>query len=146
MIFKQVQISAKRLFCEQVLVFPLAVTLLCAVSLIFGASIAAWQWWATLAVTLAAPFARAEDWKKAAAASAGFAAFVFAVWLYTGMTITKSGFDQLVYHFPAIRLLMLGWNPVWQPTIEEICQFGAIEPSSFHVWHILFCHIMCIFR
>ena len=137
MIFKREQISAKRLFCEQILVFPLAVKLLCSISLIFGASIAAWQWWATLAVTLAASFARAASWKKAAAASVGFAAFVFAVWLYTGMTITKSGIDQLSCHFPAIRLLMLGWNPVWQPTIEEICQFGAIEPSSFHVWHIL---------
>lgn len=119
-----------KLFAGQVLVFPVAVTALASLSLICGGSCALWQWWVAVAGVIAAPFIR-HDWRKAAAAGAWFLGFLFFVWLYTGITVTIAGYDQATCHYPAIRLLMLGWNPVWQSSPEAICRVVNLNPEDF---------------
>lgn len=46
------------------------------------------------------------------------------------------GYDNAFYRQPKTRLLMLGWNPVWQPTFEDIRIF--VQTEEVHPWHVAF--------
>ena len=121
-----------------VLFFPVAVTVLAAVALLCGGRVAAWQWW----VATAAAFAWLALWRGAGmrarlAACGAFAVVLAGIWVAAGCVVSPGGSDNAVYHLPAIRLLIEGWNPVYAPTPEALAASMGVEPWETRLWHLL---------
>lgn len=120
-------------FERPVLVFPVAVVLILSASFILGGRCCALQWWGGVAVAVACCFYRCGNWKKGVAVAALFLAWLVVFWLLVRTTVTY-GFghvDQLRYHTPAIHMMIDGWNPVWEGTVEAMRKVSGISPSSF---------------
>lgn len=127
--------GSANLLLDQILVFPMAVVLLVSLTLLFGGRCALWQWWGAVAVVLAFPFWR-NDWKRAALSDLWFLFFLFALWVVSGISMTIGYWDCQAYHYPAIRMLMLGWNPIWQSTYEAI-QTASGSVDGCDIWPVL---------
>ena len=124
------------LLIEQLLLLPVFVTLLAAAALAFGGHCSLWQWWMAVALVMALPFLN-NRWLNALYADIAFLASLFAFWLLTGLTITETAWDPIGCHYPAIRMLMLGWNPIWQSTLEEMTLSTYLHADEFTAWHVL---------
>ena len=107
--------------CErELLIFPVAVTALTGLSFLFGGVCEAWQWWGCVVGVLAAGGILARRWKVVAVAVGGFLLFLVGIWCVAGVALDSLWMDTLVYHAPAIRMLIQGWNPVQAATVEAV--------------------------
>lgn len=124
---------------ELVAWFPVGVTVLCAATFLFGGRCAAWQWWSALAVALGVEIVRRRNaWRQGLAGCALFLGVLVGVWFTAGLTLTISLYiDNQSYHLPAIRLLISGWNPVFQATLATLPGGGAPEVWGMRAWHVL---------
>lgn len=122
-----------------VLFFPVAVTVLAAVALLCGGRVAAWQWWAAAAAAFVwLAFWRGAGMHARLAACGAFAVVLAGIWVAAGCVVSEGGgVDNVVYHFPAIRLLIEGWNPVYAPTPETLAASMGVEPWEMRLWHAL---------
>lgn len=127
--------SVANALLNQILIFPLVVVLVVALTLLCGGRCAIWQWWVAVAVVLAVPWLCCR-WKKASIAGALFLVFLMAIWVVSGISVTRLGVDCHLYHFPIIRMLMLGWNPVWESTYDAI-QTASGEVDGCNAWFVL---------
>ncbi|MGN0856306.1 MAG: hypothetical protein ACI4QJ_02770 [Candidatus Spyradenecus sp.] len=124
--------------CErELLVFPVAVTALTGLSFLFGGVCGAWQWWGCVVGVLAMGGVWARQWKVAAVAAGGFLLFLVGVWLVAGVVLDSLWMDTLVYHAPAIRMLIQGWNPIQAATVEAVMANPLPEAWDCRVWHLL---------
>lgn len=127
------------LLLDQILVFPMVVVLLVSLTLLCGGRCALWQWWGSVAVVLAFPFWR-NNWKTAVWANLWFLVFLLVLWVASGISVTKVLTDCHSYHYPAMRMLMLGWNPIWESTCEAIdnvyVQISGGQPGDFWMWPV----------
>ena len=116
-----------------VLFFPVAVVLLVAATFLFpGGRCGLWQWWAAVAATSAFCVLRAASWRRGVASACLFLAFVAVVWLLSNIgSVPGDGgvFDAIGYHQPAIRLMVEGWNPVWEGTAEGVRGATGVDPG-----------------
>lgn len=113
---------------EQVLLFPVVVVTLASAAFLCGGACAAWQWWLSVALALAYPWFR-EPRRVAAAADVFFIGVLAVFWL-ASVAVYDCGLEQdcMTCHFPLLRLLVEGWNPVADPSCESI--LGALGLSS----------------
>lgn len=111
-------------------------TVLVAATFLFGGRLGAWQWWAAVAVVLARSVWTARG-RGRVIAPLGFLGFLAFLWLFSRFTFTLENFDLSRYHLPAIRLMIDGWNPVWQNTPEKIAAATGIATDQLHVWHVI---------
>ena len=124
---------------DQILVFPMVVVILVSLTLLFGGRCALWQWWGAVAVVLALPFWR-NDWKSALWANLWFLITLFVIWVLSGISVTKVLTDCHSYHYPAMRMLMLGWNPILDSTCEAVnqiyTQICGGQSDDFWMWPV----------
>lgn len=121
------------------LVFPLAVVLLATASFWWGGVCALWQVYDGFAVALGVMFAdRRHAWGARLKGSLLLLCTILAVWVLVGCFAIEN-WDDTVYHLPVIRLLMLGWNPLYEAVPTEILeQAGVVSMTEFRPWHVLF--------
>ena len=121
-----------------VLVFPVFVVLIVAITFLFPSGrCGAWQWWSAAALTLAVIFARKDSFARSMICAALLLVFFLAVWVITKVTITTGWFDISRYHLPAIRMMIEGWNPVWQGTFDGIEQATGMSPDWMNPYHVI---------
>lgn len=122
---------------ERMLVtFPLLVVLLTTATFWFGGSCALWQFGlAVVGAFIIAALYRDHSWHDRITGILLFTLFLALVWLLSG-SMAEMGYDNAFYRQPKTRLLMLGWNPVWQPTFEDIRIF--VQTEEVHPWHVAF--------
>ena len=106
---------------RQILLFPVLVVLIVSVTFLFGGRCAAWHWWLSVLAVLTIPFTCSScmSW-DAVKSDCFFMMFLIIVWILSNVFIATGGHDQNIYHFPAIRMLSLGWNPVYSATPEAL--------------------------
>lgn len=122
---------------KQASAFPMAVTVLASSALLLGGRCAAWQWWGALVgVCAVALFARQGAVCRRLAGVGLFLALLAGMWVAANVTLTLGWMDTLVYHLPATRLLMEGWNPVFAATPEALAGMG-VDPWEMRLWHVL---------
>lgn len=121
-----------------VLVFPVAVIALVAATYLFpGGRCGAWQWWLAVAGTAAWAFHRSGGRRRGAVAAGAFLAGVAFLWLFSNVAVVEAHYDMLRCHLPAVRLLVEGWNPVWEGTPDGIRAATGIGLEPFYTYHIL---------
>lgn len=91
-----------------------------------GISIGHWQM--PLGVVLSMSLAMAVSWKMAAKCLS-LAIFCLALSSYC---FSYSGIDASVYHVPVQRLLIDGWNPVFQSSLEDVRALTGGECMLYH--------------
>ena len=96
-----------------------------------------WQWWAAAAIAMSAGFWRrpARDGIRTGLLFLGWMAVV---WVGCGLAVAPNWFDEAVYHIPAVRMLVDGWNPLYVSTPEELLRLTGFAPTDFRVDHVLF--------
>lgn len=128
-----------RILGQQVLVFPVLVTVLVALAFVFGGACAAWQWWGAFWGVMAYPFFWYQR-KEALVADAVFVALNLLLFVAISFyTDTYWNCDYPDYHLPAIRLMIEGWNPVYDHDLTEILARLKLEPWDMRYSHIVFC-------
>ena len=122
---------------RQVLVFPVIVVLMASVTFLFGGHCSAWQWWGAVLAVMALPFGFHRDIRKVVLADGWLALGLGALWVLSGVIMTTGGHDANVYHLPAIRMLIKGWNPIMSPTPESLLQSVGVDPTTLHQFHVI---------
>lgn len=123
-------------FRQQLLAFPVLVTVLVATTFLFGGRCAAWQWWAGFALTVA--FGFVSQGRAAWKTSLAFAGFLAIIWVVGGILINPGWSDSCACHQPAVRLLIEGWNPIAEATWPEVGRAFGLPADSVRPLHILF--------
>ena len=125
-------------FERQVMLFPLVVVVLASLSFLCGGACAAWQWWTSVALVLALPFAARAD-RRDALKAGGLFLLTLAV-LYGCVRLTRDSWwvDAVAYHLPATRLLIDGWNPFAAATPSALGAAMQIDPEEMRMLHVLF--------
>lgn len=121
---------------QAVLVLPVAVTLIVAITIAIGGHCDWWQWWLPLIVIMFACKIglKVHEWGVVVGL---FALVMFGVWLGVGLFAMCNSWDQFVYHEPAIRLLIKGWNPVYQGSESVLVSEYGVNPEELRLLHIL---------
>lgn len=132
--------TALKTFERQVLVFPLLLVVLACASFLFGGTCAAWQWWTAVAAVVAVPFVR-KDRRRAARGAAGlFVLLLFALrsLLPPILWDVSECDDMSSCHLPMVQLLIEGWNPVEDPTAENIVTSLGLDIWGMAPLHVAF--------
>ena len=118
---------------------PVMVTVCTALSFLFGGRCSAWQWWIGVSGVLVMGSVRYYHRPSELFRCIGlFFLFLAGYWLFSGVWMTEGGFDLLVYHLPAMRLLIEGWNPLQVSTPEMLPTGGAaVNQWEMQLWHIV---------
>lgn len=117
---------------EQLLLFPVLVTVGLAATYLLGGHLSVWHWWGAVIVIMGMCVLR-KQWR----AGGAFLFFLAALWFLAGISACIAHVDYPAYHFPGIRLLIHGWNPVTQSTFADLEQMG-IALNEVHPYHLLF--------
>ena len=132
------QMRAGIRLCErELLLFPVAVTVLTGISFLFGGVCGAWQWWSCVAGVLTFGVIWGRQRKVAAVAAGGFLLFLGSLWFIAGIALDIEWVDSMNYHSPAMKLLITGWNPVREATLEALHAEPQPETWNCWIWHIL---------
>lgn len=126
----------------QYALFPVLVSVLTAIAWLFGGACAAWQWWAAVLLVMPIGFLTLKTWKMRLASFAMLGLFLLLLWSVSSVLwISCLGEDMPEYHYPAIRLMTEGWNPVWQSTFGQIADFVktlGLTEGMFRMPHVAF--------
>lgn len=121
------------------LLFPLFVTVLVGITFILGGRLGAWQWWSGVLAIGAGILLWAEYYALPRMRLAVlWAVFFLALYLWGTLWSDYGGVDNSAYHYPAMRLLIEGWNPVRAPTPETLAASMGINTEECRVFHLLF--------
>ena len=122
----------------QILVFPVVVVVIVATTFLFPeGKCCVWQWWVAATVTVVACFLRARSWRRGVIDCAVFLIVLCGLWVLCNGTITRSDTDNLQYHQPAIRMIIEGWNPIWEGTFAKMQQSVNVSPSFMNGYHVI---------
>ena len=127
-----------KLFETAWLLFPVCVTLTTALTFLCGGRVTPFQWWGCLLGALGFIF----FWGKYSLRSRitvciGMLLLLALLWVCAGVIFVRFWTDFSCYHYPAIRLLIEGWNPIYDATPESITTTIGINTKWMRVWHIL---------
>lgn len=125
-------------FERQILLFPLVVIFLACMAFFFGGHCATWQWWVSVGLVLVVPFAMRAG-HRTGLVSGGLFLITLAV-LFACVRLTRDSYwvDAIAYHFPAIRFLIDGWNPLEAATPSALGTAMSVSSEEMRVMHVLF--------
>ena len=129
--------KTKEVFEFPLILFPTVVVMVASISFLFGGTCSLWQWWCAALITVAACFVKCRD-RTATIAGAAFLAWLAIVWIVCGLSIAPGWFDEIVYHFPAVRMLADGWNPVFERDATAVLKAAGLMQGECRIDHILF--------
>ena len=118
-----------------ILVFPVFVVTVVAATFLFPSGRSgAWQWWLSVAAALAVCFARTRPMRQRCMTGGLFLVVLSVLWFAANVMVDRVGWDEMRYHHPAIRMMVEGWNPVWNGTEDGIRSFLGFRPDApFHI-------------
>ena len=122
---------------RQLLVFPISVVLLAFASFVFGGRCAAWQWWLAAAFAIASGFWR-RPVREGARGAGLFLAWLAVFWVGCGVFAGAAWWDEVAYHYPGVRMLIEGWNPVRDCTPESALSAVGLNPKDLWIDHVVF--------
>lgn len=120
----------------QVLLLPMAVSLITAVSLLLRMPLTAFQWWAGVSV-VASLGILAKSPRDRMAGLALFAAALFIYWCITSAMLWPTGCDNCICYQPAALILKEGWNPIWAGTPQQVTESFGITADDFKLMHMI---------
>ena len=126
-----------RLLERELVWFSILVPILAVFAFVCGGICALWQWWASAAFVAVCGFCR-RDRREALLAGGVFLLWLCAVWVLCGVLANPGGWDENAYHFPAVRLLAAGWNPLATRTPEAFRDAFGFVQGDMEVYHALF--------
>lgn len=121
----------------QLLGFALLVPLLSTMAFICGGACELWQWWVAAWIVMIVGFVR-RDWRDALVASGLFLCWMGVMWVLCGTLSSFGGYDEQAYHFPAVRLLADGWNPLKVRTVEQFTAAFGFDLNDMNYLHVLY--------
>lgn len=132
-------IESLRVFERQMLAFPLLVVSFASIAFLCGGACAPWQWWSALAIVLILPYFAITPPHSAFLADLIFVATLlgifFAVYLFSDPATLP---DMAVCHLPAIRMLIEGWNPVYDSDATAIISRLGLADWDMRYFHVIF--------
>ena len=139
-LFKESLWKAKSILVDlecPILVFPVLVVMIVAITFLFPSGhCGAWQWWLGVTLTIALCFYRSMTWRRRVAVLLAFLLVLATIYVFGRLVLLGGCRDAIACHYPAIRLMADGWNPVWQNTflgISESCNISADYMSAYHI-------------
>lgn len=125
-------------FERLVLLFPIALTVSIATTLLCGGRIVATHWWCILLLSVGITlFQGRHQWRKTLLSVGGVLFLLCLMWVGNGLFVQEIMTDYGCYHFPATQLLLEGWNPIYEGTAEAIESTLTIDPFGMWLWHVL---------
>ena len=121
---------------RMVTLFPVLVVLLASIAFIFGGRCAQWQWWVAMVVSIGIA-GRDGLWRRTAMAGILFVLYLAVIWVLCRINWVGCWNDYQEYHMPAVRMLIAGWNPLHEATLEHIASSLSVDPATFRPWHVL---------
>lgn len=118
------------------LLFPTLAVVLANAAFWAGGRVAAWQWWLALGLAIVVAAWR-ERPASAAKGVVGYLAFMGGAWIYCGLFAPSGSGDEIACHFPAVRLLLAGWNPLHEASCESMASICGLPANSMTFMHIL---------
>ena len=120
------------------LVFPVMVVTIVATTFLFPSGrCSAWQWWVAVMGTVPLCFMGTRSCRRGSIAVGCFLFLLGFVWILAHVTVAPTAYDTRAYHHPAIRMMIEGWNPVWQGTFEGIQEATGISRHEMRAYHVL---------
>ena len=123
-------------FGIQVKIFPVAVSVLAASALLVGGRCTAMQWYFGLGICLVVS-AWLRSWQAALKATVLMGGGLAFFWVWSGVMWINSWNDYQQCYMPAVRMLIEGWNPVYEATPERIAETLGLDVSTLQIWHVL---------
>ena len=116
------------------LIFPLAVVVIAMMTLWCGGVCALWQMWAGVVVAFGSmAYDRRVGWGKRAMGMGLFLLLLAFMWVCADC-IMENVRDGWLYRFPTARLLMMGWNPIKEGSVEALSSWVNLnEVAPFHI-------------
>lgn len=120
-------------------IFPVLATVLVGLTFLLGGCIGVWQWWmavgmVTIGIGLWAKRKAISPWPSLCL----WGLFFVVLYLFANLFSARAGMDDVCYHYPAMRLLIEGWNPVTAPTPELLAASMGIDIAELRWLHVLF--------
>lgn len=128
--------SILQAFHTALLIFPIIVVLIVSITFILGGRCACWQWWTGVALAQGVGLALVER-RRRFNLLCFFALSLLFLWFAGGVLITYGCYDAAWYHFPIVRLLLAGWNPVWQGSWDVVAGAYGVSFSEVRPWMVL---------
>lgn len=131
-------LDAARAFEICLISFPLLVVLLASIAFLCGDVCAPWQWWTSLAVVLALPYFLTAA-KPARLANLFFISAL--AWIFCEAHLISdpaSAPDMAICHLPAVRMLIEGWNPAYDPDASAILAQLGLDKWDMRYLHVVF--------
>lgn len=122
---------------RELLWFTLLVPILAIAAFLCGGVCSVWQWWVAALVVVSSGFCR-HDRLEAVWATVCFFGWMAVVWVLLGVLANPGGWDEVAYHFPAVRLLEQGWNPLRVRTPEAFKEVFGFVQGQMEIYHVLF--------
>lgn len=122
---------------RHLLVFPVSVVVLAFVSFLFGGRCAAWQWWIAIMLTVASGFWRSSA-KDGIRNGALFLGWLALFWVGCGVFAGPAWWDEVAYHYPGVRMLADGWNPLRDCTPEAALNAVGLAADELWIDHVVF--------
>ena len=122
---------------RQLLVFPVSVVVLAFVSFVFGGRCDAWQWWLAAVFAIAAGFWR-RPVREGIRTGLSFIAWMAIAWIGCGVIAGAAWTDEVTYHYPAVRMLAGGWNPLRDCTPAAALASSGLLQGECWIDHIVF--------
>ena len=117
--------------------FSIVLPIIGIVTFAFGGSCSLWQWWIAFAIVVLCMSLHIDH--KEVFSAAVLMLFWFAmVWILCGILANPGGWDENAYHFPAVRLLADGWNPLLIRTPEAFKGAFGFAQGDMEIYHTLF--------
>ena len=118
------------------LLFPTLAVVLANAAFWAGGHVAAWQWWMALVLAFAAAAWR-EHPRRIALGVTAYLALMGGAWIYCGLFSPSGSGDEIACHFPAVRLLLAGWNPLYEASCESMASLYGLPSKSMTFMHVL---------
>lgn len=129
--------AALQAYERKLLLLPTLAVLMATAAFLCGGCCAAWQWWLSMFAAVAAG-RWCVRWRETAVGTALFLATVGALWVIGGISLGPGWVDECWYHFPAVRMLADGWNPLRERTPETVAALFGMSVQDCRMLHVLF--------
>ena len=122
------------IFESQILLFPMSVVVLLSFVFLFGGHCAPWIWWVAFSFVVVLPFFKYHSFHCLYHLFI-LLLFMALIWLLVGCSFSAVD-DTMAYHMPAIRMMIDGWNPVYQATALDLTEAGYLLDEFWWI-HVL---------
>ncbi len=117
------------------LAFPSITVLLASIGFLFGLGVSGWYGVIGFLASCGLALVGGGSWKDGAKRIGWLALTVGAIFALDQSFVFFSWWDAQAYHLAAARMLLEGWNPVFDATREALLTATGADPTTFNAYH-----------